>query len=73
MNVSDFTGFLGKESDLSNDVAGLEETYGLNVLLHRAVIIAFSIEVVSVLLVDISDTRFVQFLCRSEVECQEVQ
>jgi len=64
---------LEKRSNLSNDVAGLEETNGLDVLLHRAVIISFAIEVVSVLLVDISDTRFVQFLCRSEIECQEVQ
>lgn len=64
---------LGNGYYLSNDVAGLEETYGLNVLLHGAVIIAFTIEVVSVLPVDISDTRFIKLLCRSEVECQEVQ
>jgi len=64
---------LEKEYYLSNYVAGLEEIYGLNVLLHRAVIIAFAIEVVSVLPVDISDTRFVKFLRRSEVERQEVQ
>ena len=64
---------LEKQSNLPNDVAGLEETDSLDVLLHRAVIISFAIEVVSVLLVDVSDTRFVQFLCRSEIECQEVQ
>ena len=64
---------LEKEYYLSNYVAGLEKIYGLNVLLHRAVIIAFAIEVVSVLPVDISDTRFVKFLRRSEVERQEVQ
>jgi hypothetical protein len=64
---------LGNRHYLSNDVAGLEETYGLNILLHCAVIIAFAIEVVSILPVDVSDTRFVKFLRRSKVECQEVQ
>jgi len=64
---------LRNEYYLSDDVAGLEETYGLNVLLHRSIIIAFAIEVVSVLPVDIGDTRFVKFLRRREVECQEIQ
>lgn len=58
---------------LSDDVAGLEETYGLNILLHRSVIIAFAVEVVSVLPVDIGDTGFIKLLRRSEIECQEIQ
>lgn len=64
---------LGNEYYLSDNVAGLEETYGLNVLLHRSIIIAFAIEVVSVLPMDISDTRFVKLLRRSEVERQKIE
>ena len=58
---------------LADDVAWLDMSDGLDVLSHRAIVIALVVQVVTVLFVDVRNVRLVQFLGVGDVECEEVQ
>ena len=58
---------------LADDVAWLDMSDGLDVLSHRAIVIAFVVQVVAVLLVDVRNVRLVQLLGVGDIECEEIQ
>lgn len=57
---------------LADDVAWLDITYGLQVLLHRTVIVPLTIITVAELSMYVRHTRFVQSLCLGHVQRGEV-
>lgn len=58
---------------LADDVAGLDVTDSLDVLRHRAIVIALVVKVVAVLFVNVCDVRLIQLLRVCDVQREEVQ
>ncbi len=60
-------------ANLADDVAGLYLTNGLHKLLHGAVIVAFGIQMIPILSMDVRNASVVQILGFGKVERNEVE